>query len=63
MTEDVPGLVLLLFFDHNISNVRKLLYSRNIWRGIKFGGLAVYIITAKLNSPKFPTRIYTYLQI
>ena len=38
-----------------------LLYSRKIWWGIKFGGLAVYITTAKLkNLPKFPTRIYTY---
>ena len=34
-----------------------LLYSRKIWQGIKFGGLAVYITTAKL---KFPTPIYTY---
>ena len=34
-----------------------ILYSRNIWRGIKFGGLAVYITIAKLNSPKFPTCI------
>ena len=38
-------------------------YSRKILRGIKFGGLAVYmyIATAKLkNPPKFPTRIYMY---
>ena len=29
---------------------------------LKFGGLAVYIITAKLKKrPKFPTRIYTYM--
>ncbi|MCG8621854.1 MAG: hypothetical protein MJE68_07650 [Proteobacteria bacterium] len=30
----------------------KLPYSRKIWRGIKFGGLAVYITTAKLKSAK-----------
>ena len=36
-------------------------YSRKIWRGIKFGGLAVYITTAKIKNPsKFPSRIYTY---
>ena len=27
-------------------------YSRKIWRGIKFGGLAVYITTTKLKSAK-----------
>ena len=27
-------------------------YSRKIWQGIKFGGLAVYVITAKLKSAK-----------
>ena len=27
-------------------------YSRKIWRGTKFGGLAVYITTAKLKSAK-----------
>ena len=27
-----------------------ILYSQKIWRGIKFGGLAVYITTAKLKS-------------
>ena len=29
-----------------------ILYSRKIWQGIKFGGLAVYITTAKLKSAK-----------
>ena len=38
----------------------KILYSRKIWRGIKFGSLAVNITTAKLKSAKFPTRIYMY---
>ena len=33
-------------------------YSQKIWRGIKFGGLAVYVITAKLKSAKkLPTHI------
>ena len=34
----------------SINNV--ILYSRKIWRGIKFGGLAVYITIAKLKSAK-----------
>ena len=39
---------------------QRLPYSQKIWWGIKFGGLAVYIITAKLKSAKISTRIYTY---
>ena len=37
-----------------------ILYSWKIWRGIKLGGLAVFITTAKLKSTKIPTHIYTY---
>ena len=36
-------------------------YSRKIWRGIKFGGLAVYITTAKLKSAKISySHIYVW---
>ena len=36
-------------------------YSRKIWRGIKFGGLVVYITTAKLKSTKlFYSHIYIW---
>ena len=36
-------------------------YSRKIWRGIKFGGLAVYTTTAKLKSAKISySRIYVW---
>ena len=42
---------------HLYQQIFILLYCRKIWQGIKFGGLAVYITTAKL---KFPTRIYMY---
>ena len=41
---------------HNI-----ILYSQKIWRGIKFGGLAVYITTAKLKSAKISySHIYVW---
>ena len=37
-------------------------YSRKIWRGIKFGGLAVYITTTKLKSAKIScSYIYIYM--
>ena len=46
----------------------QLTYLPSNWDGLpynytrKFGGLAVYnITTAKLKSPKFPTRIYSYV--
>ena len=32
--------------------IQNVLYSRKIWRGIKFGSLAVYSITTKLKSTK-----------
>ena len=35
-------------------------YSRKIWRGIKFGGLAVCVKTAKLKSAKF---FYAYMYV
>ena len=36
-------------------------YSRKIWRGIKFGGLAVYITTAKLKPAKISySHIYVW---
>ena len=36
-------------------------YSRKIWRGIRFGGLAVYIATAKLKSAKISySHIYVW---
>ena len=35
-------------------------YSRKIWRGIKFGGLAVYITTAKL---KFAKLSYSHIHV
>ena len=36
----------------NITHTINVPYSRKIWRGIKFGGLAVYTTTAKLKSAK-----------
>ena len=41
-----------------------VLYSRKIWRGIKFGGLAVYMTTAKLKSAKISyLHIYIHMAI
>ena len=36
-----------------VSHNLNIPYSRKIWRGIKFGGLVVYVKTAKLKSAKF----------
>ena len=48
--------LLLLFIE-----VQIIPYSRKIWRGIKFGGLAVYITTAKLKSAKISySHIYVW---
>ena len=37
-----------------------ILYSRKIWRGIKLGGLVIYITTAKLKSAKIS---YSYIYV
>ena len=40
---------------------RSIPYSRKIWRGIKFGGLAVRLATAKLKSAKMSySHIYVW---
>ena len=42
----------------------KLPYSQKIWRGIKFGSLAVYVTTAKLKSAKISkSHIYMYIYV
>ena len=44
-----------------IPNQERIPYSRKIWQGIKFGGLAVYITTAKLKSAKISySHIYVW---
>ena len=35
---------------NTVSLIKNIPYSRKIWQGIKFGGLAVYFATAKLKS-------------
>ena len=44
-----------------VNHTNHLPYSWKIWRGIKFGGLLVYITTAKLKSAKISySHIYVW---